>query len=469
MRAAKFSLSPLAARYLEFLSASFPDREQLSEDFISKLSGELEWQSRWFAGDFGRHFTTTDGTPVEIVQLGWWNHGAGPDFRDCAILVDGQTLRGSIELDPLDKDWEHHGHAENPAYEDVVLHLFLERTSGEFFTRTSSHRQIPQVILSAHPLVEPAGLLQPSAKAGRCSLQLAQWPANRIASLFEAAARYRLEKKAARWKRVEQIHGRDQALFQGIAEVLGYSKNKLPMTILAQRYSLKFLLKHPAEREALLFGAAGWMDSVSFDEADTTTRSYLRTLWETWWKYRALPLSNTASLPLPWNLSAIRPMNHPQRRLAALSEVAAHWSTICCWTNDPENFVEKDFRASLEKIHHPYWDHHFTLTSKPTSKPMALLGATRTADLLANLIYPMLVPEREALWFSYCQKPAPLDNEKSSRAALRLFGSNVSLADNFTCKLHHHQALLQIYEDFCCVDATDCIHCPFPEQLTQWS
>jgi hypothetical protein len=149
--------------------------------------------------------------------------------------------------------------------------------------------------------------------------------------------------------------------------------------------------------------------------------------------------------------------------------MAAHWPSLRRVLQPAEAFVEKEFRAILESLRHPYWDFHYTLTSNPASKRMALIGGTRISDILSNLIFPLLIPEREPLWRAYCQRSAPLDNEKTKRAALRLFGPNVTLADSFTSKLYHHQALLQVYQDFCCQDASDCAHCPFPEQLAQWA
>jgi hypothetical protein len=32
----------------------------------------------------------------------------------------------------------------------------------------------------------------------------------------------------------------------------------------------------------------------------------------------------------------------------------------------------------------------------------------------------------------------------------------------------HQQGLLQIYEDFCMQDNSDCAQCPFPEQMANW-
>ena len=98
-----------------------------------KIPNELELQARWFAGEFGRKFQTLVGELVEIVQFGFWNREAGPDFQDAAIrLAGGPILRGPIEIDLLDRNWELHGHATNPAFDDAILHVFLERSGVEF-------------------------------------------------------------------------------------------------------------------------------------------------------------------------------------------------------------------------------------------------------------------------------------------------------------------------------------------------
>jgi hypothetical protein len=93
--------------------------ELFSENERFLPGSELAWQSRWFAGHFGREFITSRGEPVRIIQFGWWNHGAGPDFRDCVIEINGASRSGSIELDLDVRDWETHGHASNPAYDEI--------------------------------------------------------------------------------------------------------------------------------------------------------------------------------------------------------------------------------------------------------------------------------------------------------------------------------------------------------------
>jgi hypothetical protein len=130
---------------------------------------ELELQAHWFAGDFGREFTTTSGEPVKIVQFGVWNREAGPDFAEAAVSFSGQEpVQGAIELDPTAVDWERHGHAANADYKGVVLHVFTASGSAEFFTRTVDHRLVPQVQIDPASLTAARQQFVPEAKPGRC-------------------------------------------------------------------------------------------------------------------------------------------------------------------------------------------------------------------------------------------------------------------------------------------------------------
>jgi hypothetical protein len=459
--------SAAAVRYPAFLEEHFaPPSSALAEPELFADSGpdELAWQSRWFAGDFGREFLTTTGEPVEIVDFGWWNHGAGPDFRDCTITVSGETRRGSIELDGDARDWEYHGHSTNPAYRDTILHLQLgQHAGGEWFTRTDDHRLVPQVRLD---LAAATGGFQNSppalARPGRCVGIFRRLGPDKTLAVLESAARFRMERKAARLQRIAAIHGRDQMLFQAIADALGYSRNRLPLTVLAQRLPLKFLINRPGDAEALLFGAGGFLTSQAFEHADEATRTWLRSLWDQWWRYRDVYAPGLPRLPLQWNLTGTRPLNHPQRRIATLHLLVKHWSVLRRMLQ-PDTFSEKALRHFATSLHHPYWDLHYTLTSPPAAKPMALLGSTRLTEILANICYPLLIPERGSLWADYQKLPAPSDNEKTRRAALRLFSGHPDV-DSLTGKVWQQQALLQIYEDFCLADGSGCGNCPMPEQ-----
>ncbi len=458
-------LSPAAQRYLELLHAAAPPRLAEPELFPPDPPepDELAWQSRWFSGDFGRDFVTTTGEPVHIADFGWWNHGAGPDFRDCAVEISGQPRRGSIELDPFARDWEAHGHGSSEAYNDTVLHLYLANPgAGTFFTRTADHRAVPQVALDITRCTPAGDERSAPARPGRCVQSLASLTEKRLAEIMEDAARFRMESKGRRWRRIAEIHGMDQAIFQGIAGALGYSRNKLPMSVLAQRLPLKFLQRRPGDAEALLFGVAGFLDGREANHGDDATRAWLRSLWESWWKYRAGFTPGHPGQPIRWTLSGTRPVNHPQRRIAALWQIVTHWKAIRRLT-DPAAFHEKTLTALLESLTHPYWSTHYTLTAKTSSVKLALLGTQRIRDILANVIYPLLLPERPDVWDAFTRLPAPGTSTQTDIAGIRLFGS-AEKAGLYSGKLWQQQALLQIYQDFCLATPSGCAGCPFPSQ-----
>lgn len=56
---------------------------------MPRIPSEVELQARWFAGDFGREFVSTNDDRIDIVQFGVWNRQAGPDYRDAAIRING--------------------------------------------------------------------------------------------------------------------------------------------------------------------------------------------------------------------------------------------------------------------------------------------------------------------------------------------------------------------------------------------
>ncbi len=465
---------PLAERYVRFRDSVFSGLEESSTlPGMDAPMGELDVQSLWFAGAFGSQFTTTDGHPFRIIDYGIWNSGAGPDFTHCTAEYGGQILRGDIELDPDVRDWERHAHGANPAYARVIAHIFLHQPAQRFFTRTVDHREVPQIQISMSLLEDGArpnrGLA--AARLGRCATPLQEMEAARVQSIIEAAAQYRLEKKSRRLHRGVAAHGREQAVYQALAQALGYRNNQQPFTLLAQRLPLKPLLKMPAaEREARLFGVSGFLESVRYEDTTPETRIYLRQLWSEWWKVRnsCERWLQPPQLP-PWKFAATRPGNHPHRRLGALTAMLARWPQVSTPLTDATRWSQHAWRKTLLALEHDFWSCHYTLLAEqPAKRPLALIGETRVHEMLANVAYPLLMPERTRLWAEYLELPALLDNQKVSRAVLRLFGDSPRAAE-FQKKLHHHQGLLQLYEDFCLEDDSACATCPFPERLRDWS
>ena len=356
-------MTTLADRYAQLRDT---DRVRERALFVSpQIPSELELQARWFAGDFGKHFISTAGDEIEVVQFGTWNREAGPDFRDAAIRINGgDPIRGCIEIDLLDRSWETHGHATNPAFDETVLHVFVEGGDREFFTRTKSNRNVPQVHIDPAVLSEAFSANIPLARPGRCQAPLKDLPEERVGSVLDAAAQFRLRQKAARIRHKIDSRGRDEVLFQELAAALGYKENKLPFTLITQRLPLKLLRDAASDIESMLFGVAGFLQTADLDVYKKSTREYLRQLWDRWWPHR----DELQRLILPgkiWRLSSTRPLNHPQRRLAALAILARDWPRLQRATGKSSVDAAQHFFQTLD---HPFWNFHYTLTSKAAPK-----------------------------------------------------------------------------------------------------
>jgi hypothetical protein len=280
-----------------------------------------------------------------------------------------------------------------------------------------------------------------------------------------------LRQKANRIRNKIDAHGRAETLFQEIATALGYKENKLPFTLLTQRLPLRFVRENVENCEALLFGAAGFLETPDLDIYRKSAREYVRRLWDRWWPHR----DDLRRLILPtkaWHISGTRPSNHPQRRLAALAVLAREWPRLQRALGKNSVAAANDFFQTLE---HPFWNFHYTLTSDPSPKEMALIGESRVLDILANVLFPFWVVHdledsaspNTRLWTDYGKLPAQLSNRRLETAATRLFGSDPRRKE-FLRTVAHQQGLLQIYKDFCMQDNSDCAQCPFPEQMAKW-
>lgn len=452
--------TPLGERYAAILPGELRERLLFS---VPRSWDELELQAHWFAGDFGREFVTTTGVPVRVVQFGVWNHEAGPDFSHAAISLDGgEPVAGAIELDPDARDWEGHGHAQNPAYESVVLHVFTRVSGPEFFTRTAKHRLVPQVLLDPSQLRTEAPASLPEAKLGRCAAPLAEMPVERAREVILGAAEHRLRRKSAALARLAEAHGPDEALYQALAAALGYKSNKLPFTLLAQRLPLRMLQRSPHEIDALLFGLSGFLPR-DLQGLDDPTREYVRTLWEQWWKRRA-EFARPIVAPGEWQMSGQRPANHPQRRVAALAQIVRHWGKLQRVVARGEILPVEEFFAGLSDA---YWERHYTLSSKASATPMALVGDSRVGDMILNVFLPLFAHKDARHLETYRKLRAAQSSRRAEVAATRLFGGHSSRHELLKSAAIQ-QGLLQIYEDFCLQDATDCEQCPFPRQVLQW-
>jgi hypothetical protein len=448
--------SPYLLLYRQACVQHPPNVSEPSGEYARKWS-ELEWQALWYSGSFGTLFRTTSGALVEIIQFGFWNREPGPDFIHAVIRIDGKVeLEGDIELDLHVADWDYHGHSTNPAFNRVILHLYLHRSGADHFTRTADNRAIAQVHLQKE--IERVSLEPPIAHPGNCCAPLEQLSDEQIDQLIETAAQVRIERKAEQFRRAAFVHGTDEALFQSIAAALGYKFNKIAFLLLAQRAKLRDLREHGPAAESILFGLAGFLEEPLPEDTQLENRDYRRQLWEHWWRVRsqfnALILRKDT-----WKFGVTRPSNHPHRRLGALAELARRWREVRMLP--PRIEAVADWFAQLT---HPFWDRHFTLSGNITNRPVRLIGDARVNEIIANVIYPMLAADSREEWEPYQRIRSELANRNLEIVSRRLFGDS-DRAGKHLQFLYQQQGLLQIFEDFCLADTTNCHACRFPSMV----
>jgi hypothetical protein len=436
-------------------------------------------QSIWLHQRLRReHLQTADGQPLRVLHPGFWNHEAGPDFHGAVVQFGNEPPRsGDVEIDLVPGNWRAHGHEGNPAFANVILHVVWEAS------RTAS---IPSLALETFidtPLAEiqmwagtGAALDWPENLLGACRAPLAGLPPEKTTGLLHQAALVRFEGKAREIEARARQAGWEQALWEGLFRALGYKQNTWPMQRLGE---LLPRLQGPSDSlqawQARLLGVAGLLPS---DISGTGPDSFLRRLWDHWWRER----ENFSDVVLPrnlWRFNGLRPANQPQRRLA----LAAHWlaskdfpARLEQWFTGgkPETSLPDSLLSCLQPPEDEFWSWHWGLRTPPLGQPQPLLGATRVTDLAVNVILPWFwvraqagrnEPLRKMAAERYLAWPAAQDNARLRLARLRLLGRGASAGIKSAAS---QQGLLQIVRDFCDHSNAICADCLFPALVREF-
>ena len=198
---------------------------------------EAELAARWLAGVWrGATLQSEGGETYRVVFEGRRGGGAGPDFRDAVLMrADGTHLYGDIELHLRPTGWYAHGHASDPRYNGLALHVVLTRSARDP-TRTplASGRAVPLVVLGEAP-PDPLPEL------------LALWPCDglpleMVAELLQTAGMARFAEHTSRFERelrpgVAAAGGWDvpsRVLWLAMTEALGYGRDRAALRRLGE-------------------------------------------------------------------------------------------------------------------------------------------------------------------------------------------------------------------------------------------
>ena len=421
-----------------------------------------------------------DERTLRVLHPGFWNHGAGPDFRDAVIQFEReQPITSDVEIDLQSSGWKSHAHDRNPNFERVKLHVVWE---GD------THTSIPTLALKPFldaPVVELALWLAsdaaqryPEGLLGQCAGPLRDLALTQFEQLLNEAALVRFERKASDLHARARQAGWEQSLWEGMLRALGYKQNVWPMQRVGELRS-RFTTRAPSlvQTQARLLGVSGLLPN-DLTRKQRSADTYLRTVWDYWWRERDA-FGDCVMPKNLWRLNGLRPANHPQRRLA----LAAHWSgdaklfkRIDQWfaTAPADHALAASLLAALQPPADNFWSRHWTLRSSAMPKPQPLLGATRVTDLAVNVVLPWLwlraregnntrlLAEAERRYFAW---PAAEDNSVLRLARDRLLGGRRDVKLKSAAM---QQGLLQIVRDFCDHSNALCADCKFPELVRNW-
>lgn len=414
---------------------------------------EKLYQYLWKYGMFGqRDFHLVDGREMRVISYGLLNNNAGPDFLNSRILLDNIEWAGNTEVHVRASDWKRHGHSDDPAYRNVILHVV--GIDDERIARGDGSK-IPQLRIDLpkdfFSLYET--LSTPGADI-RCRVALPDIPRLYRTDWVETLAMERLQTKAARIAAMLENNGGDweQTAFATLARALGFGLNNDAFEMTARAVPLRYLSRHsddPDIIEAFIFGQAGLLDS-SVNIFDSHYQHICAEYGFVARKYGLHPVRTI------WRFARTRPQNFPHRRLALLAKACRGgfriMRDIIDRAEDPEAL-----HALLGWRLDGYWKEHYAFGSPETQLSPALSRAS-VQLLLINFTAPLLftygrLRADERLETAAINLLHKLPPEKNS--LLRTWESVGVSADN----AFRSQALIHLRKEYC--DKGRCVQCRF--------
>lgn len=403
---------------------------------------------------------TTDGETVEVIDAGFPNSHAGPDFFNAKLKIGGVLWVGNVEIHEKSSYWYSHAHHLNPAYANVIMHVVVEADAE--ITRFGSSKKIPQLVIACPDEVRRKyTLLKRTDTYPACYSIIRQIPAMTMHAWLTALQAERFDQKAAIINERQQLcNGNwEQALFITLARNYGFGLNGDAFEAWAKRIDLAVVGKHRdniLQVEAIFFGMAGLLEEHLDDPYYLALQKefhYLRHKF-------SFPSPLQAEL---WKLLRIRPQAFPHTKIAQLAYLYQHQEALFSKIMEAKDV--ETAKALLQTSISAYWKNHY-LFGKETFMTERAMSDNSLNLLLINTVIPFLLAYGKhkgnnelcyrASEFLEQLKP---ENNYITRQWER-FGIHADHAAD-------SQALIQLRKEYC--DKRDCLRCRIGYQyLKEW-
>ena len=412
------------------------------------------WENRLIDKDL----KTTEGEAVEMVATGYRNTDSGPDFLEAKIQIGDKLWAGHVEIHVKSSDWNRHGHQNDKAYQNVILHVVYENDIQV--------NDIPTLELIGHfdeSLFAQYQKLIASKNWIPCEKSISQVPVFTRLSWLDRMAVERLESKSGAVTKILEANQFDweDALYKLLMRYFGLKVNNEAFEYLANILPYKTLLKHAdnlLQVEAMLMGCAGFLE-------DDFTEEYPRLLKR---EFSVMKTKfNLLTMPTErWKFMRMRPSNFPTIRLAQMAQLihknGCLFSKIKAAKDTNEVKVLFDVKGS------EYWETHWRFNQRlpqcdsPTTQPSGAVGLSyhgsrKTAKHLGDATANILIINAVALLLfcygklhkdeSVCETAIQFleDTEAEDNTIIRHYAQCGITAENAM----QTQALLHLYSYFC--------------------
>ncbi|HLP72502.1 MAG TPA: DUF2851 family protein [Bacteroidales bacterium] len=329
----------------------------------------------------------SDGNKIEVISPGEYNHDSGPDFFNARIRTAGTVWAGNIEIHTHASHFELHGHQNDPAYNNVILHVvaFDDRK-----IRNSRGEEIPAAVLRfSNELYEkyeelvnnPAQVACQDYIKGIDRLLLRQW--------LESLAVERLSRKAESIRKMLGETGNDweEVFYRMLCRYFGFRVNTEPFEMLSRALPFRIIRKHSDDIfqiESLLFGAAGLLDEGLFREtlSDTYYKDLIREYRILSAKYSIRPIHGWM-----WKFSRLRPVNFPTIRISQLAHMLAVTGGL--FSRVLEVGESSGMKMLFEVPVSDYWKDHYVF-GKESRNTTKTTGQQATEMLVINAVIPVI-------------------------------------------------------------------------------
>lgn len=409
-----------------------------------------------------QRMSTTDGRRISVIDPGRLNTDAGPDFFNAKVAIDGETWIGNIEIHVKASDWARHGHDNDPAYDNVILHVV--DVSDTLIERRNGSGTIPQLVMQCAPDLNRhyAGLVNSASSDIACRPAIAAMERVHLLDWSDSLAHERLHEKADRIAAyVEALDGDwEHAAFTAIARALGSGINGDIFERLAKSLPPRLVARHNDSllmTEAMVFGQSGLLDNAPVNDYTSALRREFQFL--------AAKFRLQRPQGMLWKMARMRPASFPHRRLALLSAML-HRSTrflgrLLEIVRDQE--FPKLFRQHFELAPEGFWRDHYTFVDSPSEaarSSASTVGSATLLTLMINAVIPVayaygnhtgdfalsdlaverlqsLPPERNSIVRMFADAGMPCDNAADTQALVQLRRAYCEQRKCLYCRIGH--------------------------------